>query len=678
MKKAITVLGLGAAAAAISVTNVSALEQQDANKMLADANLNEQSNATSNKVSELNADSKLTVKDGQVSVTNNQTNTSNDTLANQKIVKNEIGVLVETQDNTKINTENKATEKEQTPVAENTAVETKVEETKAPAKEEAPVAETKVEETKAPAKEEAPVAETKVEETKAPAKEEAPVAETKVEETKAPTKEEAPVAETKVEETKAPAKEEAPVAETKVEETKAPAKEEAPVAETKPSDDIVVVSKAKLTKQAKETAQTVEGKINNAYYLNVRSGPSTSFSIEDVLSQKDVFKILSRHATGWYEVLLQNGTKGWSSDKYITVLSSNDKANVVNSVNAKVQKAAPTTSNKGQLKNAYALNIRKGPSVLEKLSGVVFKGDVFNVVSQHSSGWLEIMLKDGTRGWASGKYISANLSNVKHNTSVVSHSNAANNNASVRPTTNAKPVANKVTTPAKNNKVTINVNQARVNSSVNVRSSASRSGSVLGTLTGNSIVNVLGMENGWYKVLLNSGQIGYVGPSFLSMTGKTVAVSATTNNVTNRGNSGMATPIANRNNGNTGTAKLTVKDGPVTRSGQAIANLAQSFIGTPYVWGGSSPKGFDCSGLVQYVYNKVGIKLPRTSAQQGVSGRASSLANAKVGDILHMPGHVAIYIGGGRFVHAPQPGQNVKIGKISDGWARIDAVRTFF
>ncbi|MDQ0973333.1 cell wall-associated NlpC family hydrolase [Neobacillus niacini] len=94
-----------------------------------------------------------------------------------------------------------------------------------------------------------------------------------------------------------------------------------------------------------------------------------------------------------------------------------------------------------------------------------------------------------------------------------------------------------------------------------------------------------------------------------------------------------------------------------------IAN-AKQYLGVPYVWGGSTPSGFDCSGFVSYVYRSVGISLPRTSSAQQNVGTRISLNQLQPGDLVFkgMPAyHVGIYIGGGQYIHAPQTGDVVKI-----------------
>ena len=106
-----------------------------------------------------------------------------------------------------------------------------------------------------------------------------------------------------------------------------------------------------------------------------------------------------------------------------------------------------------------------------------------------------------------------------------------------------------------------------------------------------------------------------------------------------------------------------------TGSSSLISNAAQ-FIGVPYVWGGSTPSGFDCSGLVAYAANMAGISLPRTSEKQSQVGSYVSVSDLQAGDLVFWVregyvSHVGIYIGGGQYIHAPQPGENVKVGSVA-------------
>ena len=94
------------------------------------------------------------------------------------------------------------------------------------------------------------------------------------------------------------------------------------------------------------------------------------------------------------------------------------------------------------------------------------------------------------------------------------------------------------------------------------------------------------------------------------------------------------------------------------------------YLGVPYVWGGASPSGFDCSGFVMYVYAQVGVSLPHHAASQYGDGLAGLARPLEPGDLVFFNGlgHVGIYIGGGQFVHAPHTGDVVKISSLSDSW----------
>lgn len=94
--------------------------------------------------------------------------------------------------------------------------------------------------------------------------------------------------------------------------------------------------------------------------------------------------------------------------------------------------------------------------------------------------------------------------------------------------------------------------------------------------------------------------------------------------------------------------------------GAAITNFALQFVGNPYKYGGTSlTKGADCSGFVQSVFAKFGISLPRTGDVQAKCGKGISLSEAKAGDLIYYPGHIAIYMGGGRIVHAANPSKGI-------------------
>ena len=111
-------------------------------------------------------------------------------------------------------------------------------------------------------------------------------------------------------------------------------------------------------------------------------------------------------------------------------------------------------------------------------------------------------------------------------------------------------------------------------------------------------------------------------------------------------------------------------------TGHQIVSIAESLIGTPYKYGGASPKGFDCSGLVYYTHRQLDITVPRTTKQQVHHRPAKNLASAKPGDILFFRiygdrvSHVGIYAGNDQFIHAPKSGKYVSYASINEPYWR--------
>ncbi|WP_146364190.1 C40 family peptidase [Arthrobacter yangruifuii] len=129
----------------------------------------------------------------------------------------------------------------------------------------------------------------------------------------------------------------------------------------------------------------------------------------------------------------------------------------------------------------------------------------------------------------------------------------------------------------------------------------------------------------------------------------------------------------------TGAAGVTGGAGAGTAADGKVLDAVQKYLGLPYVWGGNDPaQGLDCSSFVQNVYKDLGYTLPRVTWDQMNSGtQVASLAEAQPGDLMfsHEGGHVSIYLGNGKAVDAPQPGQTIEIRDMWETDANLTTIR---
>ena len=208
---------------------------------------------------------------------------------------------------------------------------------------------------------------------------------------------------------------------------------------------------------------------------------------------------------------------------------------------------------------------------------------------------------------------------------------------------------------------------------VNLRSGAGTSHGVVDTASKGEKAYIIGINNGWYKVIYGS-HVCYVRSDFLDLTetpyenkssskspkfyrgGKSLGVEPSAAAL--KGSSS-----ATGSNGSTGSAG-SVQSGKVT--GSDIVSKAKQYLGVPYKYGGSSPSGFDCSGFVYYVYRNLGINISRTQSVMYSQGTPISKSELKPGDLVFFKNtyksgisHVGIYVGDGQFIHSPHSGKTV-------------------
>lgn len=182
-------------------------------------------------------------------------------------------------------------------------------------------------------------------------------------------------------------------------------------------------------------------------------------------------------------------------------------------------------------------------------------------------------------------------------------------------------------------------------------------------------VSALQKANNLSSSLIYIGQSLKLASSLTSYTTNGVTKSTTTSSTTKS--------TTTKTKSSTSTSKAAVSQAPTsikrsstTASSANITAYALTFLGVPYVWGGTTPSGFDCSGYVQYVYSHFGINVGRTTYTQQYAGTKISVASAQAGDLYFWGSygsayHVAIALGGGQYVMAPAPGQVVRTGSVS-------------
>lgn len=210
---------------------------------------------------------------------------------------------------------------------------------------------------------------------------------------------------------------------------------------------------------------------------------------------------------------------------------------------------------------------------------------------------------------------------------------------------------------------------------VNVRSNPDKSSSIVTQLAINEQVTVISEQNGWSQITFDGGE-GYISSSLLSNTRQETSRGSSTSRTETNSSNGQSSESNAQSNSTTTQNDSTSSSAGASNStsssrGSEVLAYAMKFLGYPYVYGGSSPSGFDCSGFTSYVYKHFGVSLSRTAAGQYSNGTAVSRANLQVGDLVMFGSpinHVGIYAGGGRIVHAANPSRGVTTDTINSGY----------
>ena len=208
-------------------------------------------------------------------------------------------------------------------------------------------------------------------------------------------------------------------------------------------------------------------------------------------------------------------------------------------------------------------------------------------------------------------------------------------------------------------------------SGVNLRSGPSTSHSKVGTASNGDRLYIIGANQGWYKVLSGSGTC-YIRSDYLSLSEIPYENQASSNSPKyfRQGKSIGTLPSASQ----AGQSSQGSQSSSSAAGAQILAKATQ-YLGTPYVYGGASPSGFDCSGFVYYVYGTFGISVGRTPDAQYQAGTVVDKASLQPGDIVLFAGtyasgisHSGIYAGNGQFIHSPNSRSTVSYSDLTSGY----------
>ena len=382
----------------------------------------------------------------------------------------------------------------------------------------------------------------------------------------------------------------------------------------------------------------------NASKVNLRKGPGASHSIVAVGSKGDTAYVVGIE-NGWYRVNFGSNVCYIRSD-YLDLNgqapaagtpSSGSADTTADSATTESTEAASTEKVQGiAFTTGSNLRLRSNPSTSSTTLASAAKGEVV-VVLEQSGEWYKVLynLKEG---YMHGDYLKVQTSG---------HAELGYG--------------------------VINA------SSVNLRSGAGTSHGKVAVGNKGDKAYIVGVENGWYQVIFG-GKVCFIRSDFLDLTeipyenkgssktpifykgGKSTGVELSASALNGSTSSSSSKPSSSTTSSS--SASTSKPSGSAT--GSQIVETAKKYLGVPYVYGGTSPSGFDCSGLVYYVLKAHGITVSRSSAAMYSCGTPISKSELQPGDLVFFQGtyksgisHVGIYAGNGQFIHSPQSGEVV-------------------
>lgn len=433
----------------------------------------------------------------------------------------------------------------------------------------------------------------------------------------------------------------------------------------------------------------------------VRKEPSTTSTVLELASMGEEVQVIEKQGE-WYKIVYKKIT-GYIRGDLLEVkeevvdtsTSSDEKQEPENEqpvneqpeneqqTNEQPTEAIPEENNdkkefeKGKYKVTKQSIIKVVPIITSLDLKQVNEGEEVTV-SQVINKWAWITTSDSINGWI----IIENLQKVEEN-------NEPQNVPVEQPTTTEAP---QTTTqqPSQPSTKTMYVNS----SVINVRKKSNKTSESIMQLKINAQVTVISEENGWYKVNVNNKE-GYILKTLLSdkkqetsrsnMSDRQVNTTTQSNQeVTQNKKQETVEKTSDKTEAVEKKNESTTTSNSVSSTGSQVVEYAKKYLGYKYVYGGTTTKGFDCSGFTQFVYKHFGVNLNRTAAAQYRNG--TSVTALQTGDLVMFGtsksniNHVGIYISGGTFIHAANKSRGVTTDTLSSGYYKthyIGARRIF-
>lgn len=357
----------------------------------------------------------------------------------------------------------------------------------------------------------------------------------------------------------------------------------------------------------------------------LRKTTSNDSIVLEIIPKKDEVEILEEDGD-WYKVKYQK-IKGYVQKEFIDVIEETSQID-------------ETEDKKDEQTEENQVDLKKGDTVLAKTEIKLYMRPLINskiitkvskdkqvVIEQIRNNWAYINV-EGMTGWT-------RLDSLK-----------AKEQENVSTQTD-----NKENNDTKKENATLNKTAYISSTGINFREEPNTDSKILKVFSQNAKITILEEQGTWYKIKHND-QEGYVLKEYVSDK-KVEVTSRSAEDRTKTTTENKASETTN----NTKTEETTTK---TSSKGQEAANYVKQFVGCKYVYGGSTPKGFDCSGLTMYVYKKYGVNLSHSATAQSKVGTKVERANLQPGDLVFFKnyrtntgiGHVGIYIGNNKFVHA--------------------------